>query len=52
MKKYFLYTAMIAAFISTPNTNAQVSDESAIMDLIENWALVLGVEMKAAIMAG
>ena len=38
MKKYFLYAVMIAAFITTPNTNAQVSDESAIMDLIENWA--------------
>ena len=38
MKEYFLYAAMIAAFITAPNTNAQVSDESAIMDLIENWA--------------
>ena len=38
MKEYFLYAAMIAAFIAAPNTNAQVSDESAIMDLIENWA--------------
>ena len=38
MKKYFLYAVMIAAFITTPNTNAQVSDEAAIMDLIENWA--------------
>ena len=38
MKKYFLYAVMIAAFITTPNTNAQVSDESAILDLIENWA--------------
>ena len=38
MKEYFLYAAMIAAFITAPSTNAQVSDESAIMDLIENWA--------------
>ena len=38
MKKYFLYAAMIAAFITAPSTNAQASDESAIMDLIENWA--------------
>ena len=38
MKKYFLFATMITAFITTPNTNAQVSDESAIMDLIENWA--------------
>ena len=30
MKKYFLYAAMIAGFITTPNANAQVSDESAI----------------------
>ena len=38
MKEYFLYAAMIAAFITAPSTNAQASDESAIMDLIENWA--------------
>jgi len=36
MKKYFLFAAMLAAFITTPNTNAQVSDETAIVDLIEN----------------
>jgi len=38
MKKYFLFAVMIAAFITTPNTNAQVSDETAIVDLIENCA--------------
>ena len=38
MKKYFLFAAMLAAFITTHNTNAQVSDESAILGLIENWA--------------
>ena len=38
MKNYFLFAAMIAALITTSNTNAQPSDESAIMELIENWA--------------
>ena len=38
MRNHFLFAAMIAALISTSNTYAQPSDESAILELLEKWA--------------
>ena len=38
MRNHFLFAAMIAALVSTSNTYAQPSDESAILELLEKWA--------------